>query len=328
MHRNRPNRKNLRWRRQRSAVPREVSNASTVYRRSAPVATAPPPDQAPVAKLARAGRRAATGTHPDPAPIGPLSGLRHLYRQLLPPAGAAAVHRGRRLPAPAARLGTPGPALVCPRPRPAAVADGLDLASRPLPLLVGDAAGRRSGGAVGVLPGPGQVGRQRDPTDVRGPGAHPTARLAAAGPALHPDWRPRLWQPGPTGLSAAPGLLGDPADQRRHEDPARRAVAGTGELAPAGGRPPAVVPGAVGEAQRPRADRGQRRRGAPAAARAEAGLDQQGEAHREDDRRDDLVLDHRSAAVGGCGGALSVADADRGEFPGSQSTAGHGTGTD
>src|SRR6266852_2021553 len=99
----------------------------------------------------------------------------------------------------------PDPAPVCPGTRSGAAADGLDLAPRPLPLPVGDAAGWRPGGAVGLLPGPGRTGRQRRPAGVRGSGPHPTARLAAAPPPLHPDWRPRLWQPGPIGLPPAPG---------------------------------------------------------------------------------------------------------------------------
>src|SRR5438034_500278 len=262
----RPNGKNLPWRRRSEAVPPEVSNGIPVYHRSAVGATAPPLDQTAVAEFGRAGRRPATGTHPDPAPSRLVSGLCDLHRQLLSAPGTVAFHRCRRFLAPAERLGAPGPAPLCPRAGPHAAADGLDLASRPLPLLVGDAAGRWPGGTPGLLPRPGRTGGQRSAAGVRGPGAHPTAALAAAPPPVHPDRRPRFWQPGPAGLPPAPGLRGPSADQRRHADPTRRGVASAVDPAPAGGGPAAVVPGAAGEAECPAPRHGERRRRPPAAA--------------------------------------------------------------
>src|SRR5437764_10010998 len=135
MHRNRPNRQNLRWRRPRSAGPPEVSDATTVYRRSGVAATAPPLDPTAMAEFGRLGARSATGPHPDPASGRPLPSLRHRHRQLLSKAGAPALHQGRRLPTVAARLGAAGVAPLCPGPRSGAAAARLDLASRPLSLL-------------------------------------------------------------------------------------------------------------------------------------------------------------------------------------------------
>src|SRR2546427_3666508 len=155
----RPNGKTLLWRRCRRAAPEEVPNGFSVYRRFALGATAPVPDQIAVAEPGGAGGGAAVGAHPDPAPGRPVHGMRHLHGPLLPPPGTAAVHRRGRFPAAAAGLGAPGPAPVCPGTRSGAAADGLDLAPRPLPLPVGDAAGWRPGGAVGLLPGPGRTGR-------------------------------------------------------------------------------------------------------------------------------------------------------------------------